>query len=385
QLKIEKPTKGCTVASCDTIDGPIVKLKNGSVLKVKSYDAGKKVLPQVSEILYLGDLLVPYGDFLNRNQLLCAPGYVEQYWKAELLEKGIEPELYVSFKEAMDLSMRNNVPMHPDYIYYWSQISYEQFLGLLDWIAHGNLVGGVLRLPYASSDRERFKNGKRALEIIGCEHNVTLEHVVFSEKDSCALLMNVGVDYETKDLGKEIDLISQKLIASDNVLDVLKALSKFIIKDKAGTFIGARMGRPEKAKLRKLTGSPHVLFPVGEEGGRLRSFQSSLEVGIVESDFPNYFCDSCKIECVYPRCFQCGLVCVKNFYCLICEKYSNDKCFEHPQKSVQHSVRKIDIKNYFESSKKLIGARIDDLPVVIKGVRGTSSEDHSCENLVKGM
>jgi DNA polymerase II large subunit len=31
QLKIEKPTKGCAVSACDQMDGPIVRLKNGSV------------------------------------------------------------------------------------------------------------------------------------------------------------------------------------------------------------------------------------------------------------------------------------------------------------------------------------------------------------------
>jgi len=35
QLKIEKPTKGCIITSCDSISGPIVKLKNGSVKKTK--------------------------------------------------------------------------------------------------------------------------------------------------------------------------------------------------------------------------------------------------------------------------------------------------------------------------------------------------------------
>ena len=44
--------------------------------------------------------------------------------------------------------------------------------------------------------------------------------------------------------------------------------SKYEIKDKAGTFIGPRMGRPEKAKLRRLKGSPNMLFPVAEQGGR---------------------------------------------------------------------------------------------------------------------
>src|SRR3989338_6356477 len=39
QLKIEKPTKGCVVSVCDSIDGPIVKLKNGSVEKVNDFQS----------------------------------------------------------------------------------------------------------------------------------------------------------------------------------------------------------------------------------------------------------------------------------------------------------------------------------------------------------
>ncbi|MCH8048772.1 DNA polymerase II large subunit, partial [Patescibacteria group bacterium] len=36
QLKIEKPTKGCVATVCDSIEGPIVKLFNGSVKQIKS-------------------------------------------------------------------------------------------------------------------------------------------------------------------------------------------------------------------------------------------------------------------------------------------------------------------------------------------------------------
>jgi DNA polymerase II large subunit len=43
------------------------------------------------------------------------------------------------------------------------------------------------------------------------------------------------------------------------------------------------------------------------------------------------------------------------------------------------------MKTYFDYARKLIGARTDDLPVVVKGVRGTSNQDHSCENLAKGL
>ena len=55
QLKIEKPTKGCAITVCDAVDGPIVKLFNGSVKKLTSKDEEKKLYPDVEEIIYTGD------------------------------------------------------------------------------------------------------------------------------------------------------------------------------------------------------------------------------------------------------------------------------------------------------------------------------------------
>ena len=66
------------------------------------------------------------------------------------------------------------------------------------------------------------------------------------------------------------------------------------------------MGRPEKAKLRKLIGSPNVLFPVGKEGGRLRSLQTACTEGKVWSSFPIYYCENCKKETIYPTCEECN-------------------------------------------------------------------------------
>mgnify|MGYP000229918722 CR=1 FL=1 len=82
------------------------------------------------------------------------------------------------------------------------------------------------------------------------------------------------------------------------ILDFLKKSSKITIRDKSGTFIGARMGRPEKSKLRKLTGSPHVLFPVGEEGGRLRSFQAALEAN---DDIVKHLDAAERKRCIDPK------------------------------------------------------------------------------------
>jgi DNA polymerase II large subunit len=302
QLRIEKPTKGCTVAACDSVDGPIVKLKSGEVRKVKDVDEANEVLSEVKEIIYLGDLLVPYGDFLNRNYNLTKPAFVEQYWLELLKEAGGESSLRVDgFGEALKLSEKFKIALHPDFIFYWSQIKKSEFLALVDWIAHGEFGNKKLVLPYTKSDSERFSRGKRALEIIGCEHVVSTENVVLDSENSKALLFNLGVDifvegtFEEKiekvvgkigGIGNDEKLVGGEIIndkesvggdlevaagksgggrkekveeetKEESVLELVNRLCGVEIKDKAGTFIGARMGRPEKAKLRKLIGSPH--------------------------------------------------------------------------------------------------------------------------------
>ena len=386
QLKIEKPTKGCAISMVENIEGPIVKLKDGSVVKPITMDEARKIKNNVSEIIYLGDILFPFDDVINRNSVLLKPGYVEEWWNLDLEKAGgFCPDYFnVSFEDALEFSKKYSLPLYPKYIYYWTQINYPQFLGLVDWIAHGKIHESNLILPYSEIEKERFNIGKRGLEIIGCPHKVVLDNVVIDVLDTKALLYNLGIE-SFQNFESDFEQVLKKIPAEGIVIDVLNSLSKVIIKDKAGDFIGARMGRPEKSKLRKLTGSPHVIFPVGEEGGRLRSVQAATEIGNVNADFPNYFCGLCGNDSPYPRCPTCLTLCVKKNYCPICKKYSDSICQEHPTRNQLYSTRRVDIKQQFELAKKLVGARLDDLPVAVKGVRGTSSEDHSVEHLGKGL
>ncbi|MEK6884551.1 MAG: hypothetical protein AABY22_33270, partial [Nanoarchaeota archaeon] len=359
QLKIEKPTKGGVVSVCDSIDGPIVKLFNGSVKKLKTVEEAKKLYRDVEEIIFLGDILFPFSDLANRNHDLIKAGFVEEWWWLELKEKGFLENLNyfnVDFDKAIELSKEYRVPLHPEYIFYWNQIGVEEFYKLLEWLENSRVEGKII-LPYSKSEQEKYKIGKRALELIGLEHDVTIENVVVSKEISKTLFLNLGLDYGILDSesvdGKEFINLN-KYEKKDSVLDIINSVSEFEIKDKTGRFIGARMARPEKAKLRKLIGSPNMLFPVGSEGGRLRSVQEAKTTGKIKADFPLYFCEYCKKETIYPLCEICGLECAKKYFCRECGETLNEKCPQH-NLGLRYKTRNIDIVHYFNSAIERLG------------------------------
>ena len=392
QLKIEKPTKGCAIALCDEIDGPIVRLRDGSVRRVFDFEDAKKLYPLTEEILYLGDLLVSFDDVANRNYELLKPGYVEEWWALELQEAGgsVPNARHVSLAQALEFSKRYKIPLHPRFIFYWREIRAEHLFALLQWLVQATKTeSGSLALPYAPSQRTLLGNAKRALELIGCEHCLSVEHVIVEAAEAEALCLNLGLPFSEP--GPAAAHVVQRLVSlPDEVLACVNVLAApFIIKDKSGTFIGARMGRPEKAKLRELTGSPHVLFPVGEAGGRLRSVQAAVEKGVVESEAPIYWCSTCPRETIYPRCEQCGAQCVKQHYSpseerVLSEPFADNSPDGTKTPLPDYRLKNIDIKYYFENARKRLKLSNEAVPLV-KGVRGTSNKDHSCEPLIKGI
>ncbi len=384
QLKIEKPTKGCAITCCDKIEGPIVKLKNKSVKRLSNFDEAKKIYPFVEEIIYLGDILFPFSDVLNRNYNLLKPGYVEEWWNLELEKAGGKTRDYyeVSLAEAVKLSEDYKIPLHPKYIYFWKEVSKEQFQNLIEWLNCSIVTEGKLVFPFTKLDQEKFVLGKRTLELLGVEHEVTIENVVLSKEEVKMFFVNLGINFNLDNPRGFI--IPNYDFSKGGVLEIINAVGKFLIKDKSGDFIGARMGRPEKAKLRKLTGSPNVLFPIGQEGGRLRSLNTACGVGKVKSNFPLFYCKDCKSETIYPCCEKCGKRTEAMFYCPTCKEKMFSKCLEH-DRCEKSKYSELDINYYFEDALKKVNLKKEDVPSLVKGVRGTSSEDHIMEHLSKGI
>lgn len=87
QMRIERPGKSTVVTPCDTLEPPIVRLKDGSVMRLETKEIARKYKDEVEEIIHLGDLLICYGEFSENNHPLVPNGYCEEEWALELLEK----------------------------------------------------------------------------------------------------------------------------------------------------------------------------------------------------------------------------------------------------------------------------------------------------------
>ena len=87
QLKLERPGKATVITACDTIEPPVVKLKDGSVKRLNTEEEAKKYTKEIEEILHLGDILISYGEFSENNHPLVPNGYCEEEWALELIEK----------------------------------------------------------------------------------------------------------------------------------------------------------------------------------------------------------------------------------------------------------------------------------------------------------
>ncbi len=394
QLKYEGPGKSSAMTPCDSIDGPIVKTEDNSVIKINNNEKLRIARERkIIEILHLGDFLVNYGEYFNRGKRFQIPGYCPEWYCAELESKKPEDDLSkeliknflfkISFEQAVYLSSKYDIPLHPDFIYYWAHLDEDLFLGLLDWISVSKFDKKLI-FPYNKTEKEKFAKGKRALELLGIEHEISTENVILNPENSMILLFNLGVESFDK-LDEKMDFIAKKIKQEpSSILELINKICRFKIKDKAGSYIGARMGRPEKAKLRKLTGSPNVLFPVGQEGGRFRSVNEALKSGGVKSDFPFFYCPNCKKETIFRKCEDCSSKTLAKYFCDRCGKEILEKCQMHERKNAFKNI-KIDIQHYFLKAVEKLGMMRHEVPVLIKGVKGTSSIEHNTEVLEKGI
>jgi DNA polymerase II large subunit len=399
QMRNERPGKGCTVTPCDTIEGPIVLLEDNSLVYLDNVNEAKRISSKIKKIIYLGDILINYGDFFNRAHKLVPPGYCEEWWALEFEKALVDKTTTISIEklnelknnylrkfpsatDAITLSEELSIPLHPKYTYHYKSIDINKIKDIRKIIKSSqiklNEEGCVKKIIICYN-----KELKNNFELLGVPHILVNNEFIVIEGNHATILNRI--------------FVNEKESNSENVFDYLYEISNIKIRDKSGIFIGARMGRPEKGKMRKLNGSPHVLFPVGEEGGRLKSFQSAFDAKKITSDFSIMYCPICNIETIFKNCEECNSKTIQTYSCGMCKSYRDRdqrKACEEKNKFKEtcnngnkrnYTFKDIDIKYYFEKALKACNMDKNVFPDLIKGLKETSNKTHIVEHLSKGI
>lgn len=393
QLKLERPGKGCVVTPCDSIEGPAVKLDDGSVVQVNSLEEAEMVRERVVKILFLGDILVSYGDFQKSNHPLVPGGYCEEQWLAELeraakAKNEAPPKVdarNVSFDEAVKISQRYGIPLAPRFTCFWHDVDAQALRQLADWLATGKLSYDWFRLK---EFRVEASPAKSVLEDLCVPHKIDGKFVVLEPEHAAALLSSLGM---LANKAITLERFNKAWATEKTALQLVNELSGVKIKAKAPTYIGSRMGRPEKAKERLMKPAPHVLFPIGGVGGKVRSiakaYRSSKEKERFEGkglevEVARLYCPNCKIVGVKYKCDVCGARAVLERVCTRCGREAQgDACPVCKGPTRAYDSRPINLAKLIDEAV----ARVGEMPDEVKGVIGLVSETKSPEMIDKGL
>ena len=393
QLRLEKPGKAGVAAAVDSIEPPVVKLRDGSVVKLSDPKRAEELLDSIDKILFLGDILVGFGEFLENNRPLLPSGFVEDWW-TQLMEfeeskyrdiHGLADRLRVSqtnlteyltpsagksptAEEAIVIAKQSDVPLHPKYTWFWENIAPHDF----DYLRSTLLDRNCTTCSLGRISTKNTPITKTILENLCVPHRVEGDLMVIDE-DALVLSECLGLG-------------SRETVASGNdVFEKILQVSGIHVMRKAPVYVGARMGRPEKAKRREMRPIVHCLFPLGLAGGARRDIVEAVREHSVIS-----------VELAYRKCRSCGNI----THLLLCEKCNGDteQAFTCPKCGIDtsdticpscegtaqaFSQRSIPVRDLFTAAKRKLALSV--APESVKCVRGLTNQTRTAEPLEKGF
>jgi DNA polymerase II large subunit len=398
QMRLELPGKGCITVPVDTLEPPVVLLKDGSLVRV-SLDNFERVKNRIEKILFLGDILISYGDFLYTSKALSPSGYVEEWWvkdlktaitehfsgdfakaaeTAKVAEEKLDSFLENPFekkptaREAILLSIHLNVPLHPTFTFFWSNASSIQDVEILrKWLStaevtHKNGFVNKIVGPHRP-------NVTQLLRKVFVPHQLINGNLSLEGEDACAFAFCLGYNNDRTLVGDQ----------GDSILKLISSLAGVEVKEKAPTFVGARMGRPEKAKRREMKPLVHVLFPVSLAGGSHRDLIEATKKGPVFVEISRRKCPSCKAFTFKVKCVDCGCETIAEKSCPRCGRtLKDDSCPNCKVDAIHYQRQAFNFRELLEDACTSLGV---SFPKILKGVKGLTNEYKTPEIVEKGV
>lgn len=352
QIKVERPGKAGAITPCGTIEGPIVLLDNGDLVQVNTVKETMIVKGRIKEIVDVGEILVPYGEFAENNHLLMPAGYCIEWFKAELQEKTEElpPDWSdPSFERALEMCRQYRVPLHPKHNLFWHDLPIDDVLALRKVVhEQGRMENGALVLPLEPRSKD-------ILERLGALHRVVNDNVVI-DRYAQPLLLCLGLEVR----GSKIVSRTEVPHSAKSSIELVSLLAGVEVRPRAITRIGARVARPEKARERRMKPPPHCLFPIGPNGGTQRIINQAAEAGEIKVEMGDRACPVCRAKTFALRC-ECG---------------------SHTAPMGSVSFHTVPIGAMFERAMDMLGEKRS---LEVKGVQGMISRNKTPEPIEKGI
>ena len=398
QMRLELPGKGCVTLPVDSIEPPVVLLKDNSVVRV-SLRNFPEVKGKIQKILFLGDILISFGDFLYSNKSLPPSGYVEEWWakdlqtlikdkfqgdiqkvaeKAEVSAEKIRGFLDDPFlnkptaKEAIFLSLHLCIPLHPVAIFFWSSLStLQEVEQLKNWLTSSEITmdDGVVRIIVGEANPDVAALLRR----IFVPHRMADGKIILEGDDAVAFAFSLG--YGTT-----------RIVDASETLAVTEEVSRLAgvkVRDKAPTYVGGRMGRPEKAKRREMKPLVHVLFPVSLAGGTHRDLLEAAKQDHVFVEIVKRKCTNCKTYTRRIKCPSCGSETFEEKSCPRCGKPLKDNsCPVCKADAIQYQRQSVNFKELVDEATKALGL---PAPKQLRGVKGLTNLNKTPEIVEKGI
>ncbi len=391
QIKIDKPGKGSIAMPVDTIEGPFVKLNSGELRRINSAEEAHQVINNVEKILSVGDILITIGDFKKTNTPLIPSSYVEELWYSDLEKNGYKGEMPCirSFREAFQLSIDYKVPMHPAYTYEYQDISTRELAEIAAALIDSDIRregNSIFSIKDVTIKGENSKKVRSAIERL-CIPCFDTGDITIMADHAQSLFFSLGlfsgdeIKLNTADIGK---------YTGEDIISVLNSLSPFKVM-KRSYRIGARVGRPEKARERLMRPAPNGMFPVGDYGGKERNIAKAyyadkkrLGPPKIELEMARYICSKGgeAVSAVYCREHKCRAR--QERICVSCGRKSSAKtCVHCGRRTSGSEVKNIDMQKEMESALSNLG--VQSIPKIIKGVKGMMNRDKVAEPLEKAI
>ena len=301
QVKLEYPGKAAAMAACDTIEGPIVELADGTVTAVHEAGRAAELLPYVRHIVDLGEILVSYGEFLENNHALV-PGAVLDRLAHRRARRGGRRR---GGSRAADVRRGGRDlppvpgPAPPPVAAVLARPRPGGDPALSERVeATGRWVDGALEFPTDPAWHD-------VLIRLGFLMGPAPGERWRGEPDASAALLG-GLGLEPSE-GPLLRRASLDPVGADP-LAVREPLAGVAVRARGPSRVGGRVGRPEKAYQRAMEPNVHALFPVGPAGGPTRSVPEAARRSLRETvrvDLGVRVCPRCQRSSVWTRC-ACG-------------------------------------------------------------------------------